>query len=49
MFWATIGQDEPNVTEITQVQLGLGKIKCLPYREACTKDLAEIRTFKSRP
>lgn len=42
MFWATIGQDEPNVTEITQVQLGLGKIKCLPYREACTKDLADI-------
>lgn len=42
MFWATSGLDEPNVTEITRVQLGLGKIPCLSYREACTKDLADL-------
>lgn len=41
MFWATIGQDMPNVTEITAVNQDLGKIKCLPYREACSKELAD--------
>lgn len=42
MFWATSGLDEPNLTEITKVQLNLGKIKCLSYREACTKELADL-------
>jgi L-fuculose-phosphate aldolase len=42
MFWGTSGLDEPNITEITKVQLKLGKIKCLPYREACTKSLADL-------
>ncbi|AUJ32772.1 MAG: class II aldolase/adducin family protein [Liquorilactobacillus nagelii] len=42
MFWATIGQDMPNLTEVTSVNVPLGKIKCLPYREACTKELADL-------
>lgn len=42
MFWATIGEDMPNVTEVTSVNMPLGKIKCLPYREACSKALAEM-------
>lgn len=42
MFWATSGLDEPNITEITKVQLKLGRIPCLAYREACTKDLADL-------
>ncbi|KAF0423297.1 class II aldolase/adducin family protein [Pediococcus pentosaceus] len=42
MFWATIGEDMPNVTEITSVNMPLGKIKCLPYREACSTALAEV-------
>lgn len=41
MFWATLGQDMPNVTEITAVNQNLGKIKCLPYKEACSKELAD--------
>lgn len=41
MFWATIGQDMPNVTEITAVNQNLGKIKCLPYKEACSQELAD--------
>lgn len=41
MFWATIGQDMPNVTEITAVNQKLGKIKCLPYKEACSQELAD--------
>lgn len=42
MFWATLGKDMPNVTEITSVNMSLGKIKCLPYREACSKELADL-------
>lgn len=41
MFWATCGLDEPNVTEITNVQVPLGKLKCLHYSPACTKELAD--------
>ncbi|AVK64037.1 sugar aldolase [Lactobacillus sp. CBA3606] len=41
MFWATIGQDMPNVTEITAVNQSLGKIHCLPYEPACSKALAD--------
>lgn len=50
MFWATSGLDEPNVTEITRVQLALGKIPCLGYKEACTKELADsvAEEIKSR-
>lgn len=29
------------MTEITRVQIPLGKIKCLGYEEACTKELAD--------
>lgn len=42
MFWATIGQDMPNVTEITSDTMSLKKIKCLPYRPACSKELADL-------
>jgi len=42
MFWATLGQDMPNLTEVTSVNVPLGKIKCLPYRTACTKELADL-------
>lgn len=42
MFWATLGQDMPNLTEITSFNVPLGKIKCLPYREACSKELADL-------
>lgn len=42
MFWATIGQDMPNVTEATSNDLALGPIKCLPYQPACSKELAEM-------
>lgn len=42
MFWATLGQDMPNLTEVTSVNVPLGKIKCLPYKEACTKELADM-------
>ncbi|WP_311407302.1 class II aldolase/adducin family protein [Liquorilactobacillus uvarum] len=42
MFWATLGQDMPNLTEVTSVNVPLGDIKCLPYREACTKELADL-------
>jgi L-fuculose-phosphate aldolase len=38
MFWATIGQDMPNVTEATRE---LGRIRCLPYKPACSKELAD--------
>ncbi|MGM0175447.1 class II aldolase/adducin family protein [Enterococcus sp. DIV0800] len=38
MFWATIGQDMPNVTEVTRE---LGEIKCLPFAPACTQELAD--------
>ncbi|MDO1604905.1 class II aldolase/adducin family protein [Lactobacillus sp. YT155] len=38
MFWATSGTDMPNVTEVTQ---DLGKIKCLNYAPACSKELAD--------
>lgn len=41
MFWATIGQDMPNVTEITADTQTLHKIKCLPYEKACSKALAD--------
>lgn len=41
MFWATIGQDMPNVTEITSDTMSLKKIKCLPYEPACSKALAD--------
>lgn len=42
MFWATIGRDMPNVTEVTSHDLDLGEIKCLPYRPACSKELADM-------
>ncbi|KRL83821.1 class II aldolase/adducin family protein [Ligilactobacillus apodemi] len=42
MFWATIGKDMPNVTEATSNDLALGEIKCLPYRPACSKELADM-------
>lgn len=42
MFWATLGVDMPNLTEVTSVNVPLGKIKCLPYREACSQELADI-------
>ncbi len=38
MFWATIGQDMPNVTEVTRE---LGRIRCLPFAPACTQQLAD--------
>lgn len=41
MFWATIGEDMPNVTEATSHDLDLGTIKCLPYKPACSKELAD--------
>lgn len=42
MFWSTLGVDMPNLTEVTSVNVPLGKIKCLPYREACSQELADI-------
>ena len=42
MFWATIGRDMPNVTEVTSHDLDLGEIKCLPYCPACSKELADM-------
>lgn len=38
MFWATIGQDMPNVTEATRE---LGRIRCLPFAPACSVELAQ--------
>lgn len=38
MTFATLGIDMPNLTEATQK---LGKIKCLPYRKACSQELAD--------
>lgn len=38
MFWATSGLDMPNVTEGTRE---LGRIKCLPFAPACSKELAD--------
>lgn len=37
-----IGCDMPNVTEVTSHDLDLGEIKCLPYRPACSKELADM-------
>ena len=42
MFWATVGMDMPNLTEVTSVNAPLGRIKCLPYREACSQELANL-------
>ncbi|GBG95686.1 sugar aldolase [Ligilactobacillus salitolerans] len=42
MFWATLGMDMPNLTEVTSVNVPLGRIKCLPYREACSQELADL-------
>lgn len=42
MFWATLGVDMPNLTEVTSVNVPLGRIKCLPYREACSQELADV-------
>lgn len=42
MFWSTLGVDMPNLTEVTSVNVPLGKIECLPYREACSQELADI-------
>lgn len=42
MFWATIGKNMPNVTEATSHDLALGTIKCLDYRPACSKELADL-------
>lgn len=39
MFFATMGIDMPNITEASQK---LGEIRCLDYRPATTKDLAEL-------
>lgn len=38
MFWATMGKDMPNVTEVTRE---LGEIKCLPFAPACSQELAD--------
>lgn len=38
MTFATLGIDMPNITEATQ---SLGRIKCLPYKKACSQELAD--------
>jgi len=42
MFWATLGQDMPNLTEITSDTMSLKTIHCLPYAPACSKELADV-------